>query len=156
MTNGQNNSKKYPYKNLGNELKGLRGLFDKKDFAKQLGVGLRTYYRYESGERKVPDGLLKLAHLLNREYELPARSERIKIAEPRAVLYDIEELLEDARKILSSGNQAAIDALERNIRYFSHAIDLENRLNELENRMTSLESNTALGTAGDVIKQKET
>lgn len=51
----------------------------------------------------------------------------------------IEDLLNDARKILTSGNQAAIDALERNIRYFSHAIDVENRLMEIENRLAAVE-----------------
>lgn len=64
MTNGQKNLERYPYKDLANELRGLRGRITQEAFANQLGIALRTYHRYEKGERKVPKGLLKLAHLL--------------------------------------------------------------------------------------------
>ncbi|MBL7195902.1 MAG: helix-turn-helix transcriptional regulator [Desulfobacterales bacterium] len=52
---------------------------------------------------------------------------------------EIAELLEGARKVLKSGNQIAYDALERNIRYFAHAIDMEKRLKKMESRLESFE-----------------
>lgn len=51
----------------------------------------------------------------------------------------IAELLEGARKVLKSGNKVAFDALDRNIRYFSLAIETEKRLQTLEIRMTEFE-----------------
>ncbi|MDM8551914.1 helix-turn-helix transcriptional regulator [Desulfobacterales bacterium HSG2] len=57
-------NKNYPHRKLGNKLKELRGSDSKTDFAKKLGVALRTYLRYEKGERKVPDGLFKLAQMI--------------------------------------------------------------------------------------------
>jgi len=45
---------------------------------------------------------------------------------------EVAELLEGARKVLTSGNPVAFDALERNIRYFSHAIDVEKRMQGME------------------------
>ncbi len=66
VTNSENKIKNYLYIERGAELKSLRGSQSVKDFAKALGVAPKTYYRYESGERKVPDGLLKLARILSK------------------------------------------------------------------------------------------
>ena len=44
---------------------------------------------------------------------------------------EIVELLEGARKVLKSGNKVAFEALERNIRYFSQAIDDQKELMRL-------------------------
>ncbi len=63
---------KYPYKKLGDRLRGLRGSLDKIAFSEELGVTLRTYYRYEKGERKIPDGLLKLAEIVHQS-KIPGR-----------------------------------------------------------------------------------
>lgn len=49
------------------------------------------------------------------------------------------ELLKAARTVLKSGNPVAIDALERNIRYFAHAIESERRYNAIEKRLSALE-----------------
>lgn len=46
--------------------------------------------------------------------------------------HELAELLAGARKVLTSGNPIAFDALERNIRYFSHAIDVEKRMAGME------------------------
>ena len=40
--------------------------------------------------------------------------------------------MEGARRVLTSGNHIAFDALERNIRYFDHAIEAERQLNEMK------------------------
>jgi hypothetical protein len=55
----------------------------------------------------------------------------------------IAELLKEARKVLKSGNNVAFDALERNIRYFSLAIETEKRLQTLEARMARIEQTQA-------------
>lgn len=43
------------------------------------------------------------------------------------------------RRVLKSGNQVAFDALERNIRYFDHAIKTEERLQIMESRLKNVE-----------------
>jgi hypothetical protein len=45
---------------------------------------------------------------------------------------EIADLLAGARNVLTSGNPVAFDALERNIRYFSHAIEVEKRMQGVE------------------------
>jgi len=55
----------------------------------------------------------------------------------------VVELLEAARRVLKSGNQVAIDALERNIRYFDHAVRVESRLHHMEDRQEVLEKELA-------------
>lgn len=51
---------------------------------------------------------------------------------------ELAELLAGARKVLTSGNPIAFDALERNIRYFSHAIDVEKRMNGMESDLAEM------------------
>jgi transcriptional regulator with XRE-family HTH domain len=43
---------------IGNSVKELRGETSQNDFAEFLGIALRTYQRYESGERLFPDDAL--------------------------------------------------------------------------------------------------
>jgi transcriptional regulator with XRE-family HTH domain len=62
-------NKSTPYRETGKHLRKLRNNLSKAEFAEKLGVSLRTYYRYESGERKVPDGLLKLAAIVHQSRE---------------------------------------------------------------------------------------
>lgn len=52
---------------------------------------------------------------------------------------EVAELLEGARKVLTSGNPIAFDALERNIRYFSHAIEVEKRMGEMEAKLAEVD-----------------
>lgn len=44
---------------LGNSVRKLRGKTSQSDFAEMFGVNLRTYQRYESGERLFPDEVLE-------------------------------------------------------------------------------------------------
>ncbi len=53
---------------------------------------------------------------------------------------EISELLEGARRVLTSGNQVAVDALERNIRHYDHAIKTEKRLKEMESEISIMKS----------------
>ena len=55
------------YAELGKQLKELRADFKQQAFAKEIGVALRTYQRYEKGDRKVPDGLFRLAKILRHD-----------------------------------------------------------------------------------------
>ena len=50
----------------------------------------------------------------------------------------VAELLEGARRVLKSGNPIAFDALERNIRYFDHAVASEKRLMAVEAKLEEL------------------
>jgi len=143
MTNRQNNLKKYPYQDLGNELKELRGFNEKEDFAGKLGISLRTYYRYEKGERKVPNGLMKLARILSKSAVVnfkEAQSKEWYSKEDMAAPYHINQLMDDARKILTSGNQAAIDALEHSIHEINDRIATKSRLDFLEKMVEKKET----------------
>ena len=67
---------------------------------------------------------------------------------------EIAELLDGARKVLTSGNPIAFDALERNIRYFAHAVATEKRMeileaemDEMKHMVMDLKSTTKCGTA---------
>ena len=44
---------------------------------------------------------------------------------------EIEELLNDARYVLTAGNTLAFNALERNIKYFRHAVTVESEMKQL-------------------------
>jgi len=57
---------------------------------------------------------------------------------PRPINPTIAALLESARTVLESGNPVAFDALERNIRYFEHAIKAEERTASLEEKCDTL------------------
>ncbi len=52
-----------PYADLGEKLKALRGDIPISEFAEKLGIKVRTYYRYEKGERPIKKGLLRLAEI---------------------------------------------------------------------------------------------
>jgi len=136
MTNGQ---KKYPYIDLGNKLKELRGGLNQEDYAKQLGVALRTYHRYEKGERKIPDGLLKLATLLNRN-----NTKITYVSEPEdEYKSQQQELINMTRFILESQTESAI-ALAANIRAFYNnlkkQVEFERRLAHLEDQLLKVNS----------------
>lgn len=51
---------------------------------------------------------------------------------------EVADLLEGARRVLKSGNPVAFDALERNIRYFDHAVATEKRLEAVEGKLEKL------------------
>ena len=63
------------------------------------------------------------------------------IEEAQEIAYEGEHitvLLKAAENILKSGHPMAVDALERNIRYFAHAIEIENRLSETESAIKEM------------------
>ena len=62
-----NRHKKNIYFAQAHVLRRIRGSFTQGNFAKRLGIPLRTYSRYEKGEREMPIGLVKLAFLINKD-----------------------------------------------------------------------------------------
>ena len=50
----------------------------------------------------------------------------------------VSDLLMAARRVLKSGNPLALDALERNIHYFDHAVAQENELRSVKAEVTEL------------------
>ncbi len=51
---------------------------------------------------------------------------------------EIADLLERARRVLTSDNPVAFDTLERNIRYFDYAVTTEEKLRKAENQVKKL------------------
>ena len=130
LTNGQQNLKKYPYKELAKQLRELRGPIIQKIMAKRLGISLQTYNRYEKGRRKVPDGLLKLARIFAGQsiekikYQESGEDEMVMSKEPESPYpekFTTDNPLEGLRKML---------------------ISLNNRLTMLESRLDALEAGT--------------
>lgn len=94
-----------------------------------------------------------LSWLLTGEGEMTREPEKkVGIAESPTYIYKeridhsrgdddpgIADLLESTRRVLKSGNQVAFDALERNIRYFDHAIKTEKRLKNIEEKILRME-----------------
>ena len=158
--------KKYPYAYQGPELKTLRGSIKVKDYAKTLGVAPKTYYRYEKGERKVPDGLLKLARILSKNktidddpkivYKKDSEDVRSLAVSEKRPPYDADNLLDMAKQILNSGTNYGI-ALATNIRTFYDAIKKdkllsshEQRHTEYEQRLADLEKKLSNAVSGDI------
>ncbi|MBA7713418.1 hypothetical protein ES703_122421 [subsurface metagenome] len=130
--------KKYPYIDLGNKLRKLRGGLNQEGYATLLGVALRTYHRYEKGERKVPDGLLKLAILLDQN-----NNKIGYVAEPKHYVFDLEpeyqsqeqDLINMVNEILRSEYAPALAA---NIHSFYAAIQKDNERGKLKKEIAAL------------------
>lgn len=130
------------------------------------GIGLKTIQNYESGAWPKGDYAIALSKalkcsldwlLLGEGPEPPDPGEekqetenalynKVEMPPPkkedRGYLDDdprVADLLEVARLVLKSGNEVAFDALERNIRYFYHAIKSEKYLQGVESRISNME-----------------
>lgn len=137
-------------------------------FAKKAGIPHSTFFGYVNGRMPAPEHLVRIRDtfgvninwLLTGAGEPYSPEEEGTAGEPISLYGTVEEqidsgellqarhgeeidelgrLLDLARKVLSSGNRQAADALERNIRYFAHAIEVEGRLSSLEDKVGSLE-----------------
>lgn len=58
-------TKERKYQDRAERLKKLRGNIAVDSFAKELGINLTTYYRYERGETPISNGHLKLAEIVS-------------------------------------------------------------------------------------------
>ncbi len=113
-------------------------------FAEKAGVISVTFYNYLKGRTPKADALENICrkYKVNLNWLVMGIGDKYlfeqnpssKSSPPEPVDDDPElaELLAGARKVLTSGNPIAFDALERNIRYFSHAIDVEKRMKGME------------------------
>jgi hypothetical protein len=79
-------TKKRPYIDRADRLKAFRGEISVDAFAKELGINLTTYYRYERGDTPVSDGYLKLAEIISKKYHFDSQivSEDEKLYEQHA------------------------------------------------------------------------
>ena len=165
MTKSEKKIKKYLYIEQGTELKALRGSRKIKDVAKALGVAPKTYYRYESGERKVPDGLLKLARILYKNKAGEGGPFPDGVREP-VVEYEkgddpFARSVSGLRQIFDSQDKALIAAIQINIQAFQLSVHKDRQINqqskeiqklkekceELKTRVDALEKR-AVGNAG--------
>jgi len=136
-------------KNFANRLKSVMEYLslDKRKqgyFAKKIGVS-PSYFseviNLKSGPSfKLLFGIAKEFPGINVKWLLTGEGEML--VDENHVIVDedpeIAELLEGARRVLKSGNPVAFDALERNIRYFDHAVATEKRLEALEEKLEVL------------------
>lgn len=129
-------------------VKKLKGFSSDKDFANILDISAPDF-----SKRKKSGTLLPLlidwgiAEIVNFDWLLrgegapyikegPEEEVAVREVDDDPV---IAELLEGTRKVLKSGNRVAFEALERNIRYFSLAVETEKRLADIEARMSRME-----------------
>jgi DNA-binding transcriptional regulator YiaG len=100
-----------------------------KEFAKELSISDKTLYRYESGERRIPDGFLRLAKLLTKSEE-PGQPKNSSIkditttyipANHKAHVKKIAILLQKTLITLESKTDCGF-ALEHNINAFYAAV----------------------------------
>jgi transcriptional regulator with XRE-family HTH domain len=140
-----------PYAELGEKLKSLRGDLPINEFAEILGINIRTYYRYENGERPIKKGLMRLA-----EIESAAAKCRVQQTLPEFETYaDVEPDVEKVsgfsadssewramgklHDLLSGENEVFKRAILANIDAYSAAEDLSKQVKTLrsENRTLS-------------------
>lgn len=122
-------------------------------FAKMAGIPISTFQSYLSQRIPKPEHLIRISEKFNvsmdwlltgkgDQYISEEENQKEVGVDDSAPLGDdpvISNLLQDARKILKSGNKEARETLERNIRYFSLAVETERRFRGLENRISQIE-----------------
>jgi len=167
-------------KSIGDRLKAYRKAngFNLVGFSELLSISHGALSGLENDKSKPSSDTLinickntdiNIVWLLTGEGEMTRRPETEKEPQPpdQPPLYKVgvldedpkvADLLEAAARVLKSGKQVAFDALERNIRYFDHAIKTENRLNAMESRLADLEQHRDLPDeirVKDPLEQKE-
>jgi transcriptional regulator with XRE-family HTH domain len=145
---------KRPYLDRAARLKKIRGDISAEVFAKDLGININTYYRYERGETPISDGHLKLAEIFRMEVDSKAG----KIAEPEkqydqhgGYKPDPEKALGVERgtqqwkafellsKIYASADQQLIGAIFSNLKSFADAADQKRENVELKRKVDELD-----------------
>lgn len=115
-------------------------------FAKRAEIPGGTFANYLKGRLPQAEQLIRIREtygvnidwLLTGEGEPYLKGNRDS-GQTKDVDPELTDLLAQAEKVLTSGNRQAVEALERNIRYFAHAIDVERRLGVLEGRIEAIE-----------------
>lgn len=116
-------------------------------FAKLAGIPTSTFQCYMQGRSPHADHLLRIreTYNVNTDWLLSGegpiyidRAGKEGESSPADADPEVAALLEGARRVLKSGNPIAFDALERNIRYFDHAVATEQRLEQTESKMENM------------------
>ena len=111
-------------------------------FAKKAGIPASTFQGYMKGKLPKPEHLIRISetYKISIDWLLTGEGEMLRGKDTKKVYQDndpeVAELLEGAKKVLKSGNKAAFDALQRNIRYFAHTIKVEEGLIKIEQGIT--------------------
>lgn len=115
-----------------------------KKFAIKAGIGSVTFYNYLKGRIPPADILANIceSYKVSLNWLVMGIGPQLIIDQEDGRPLDpdpeIAELMEGARRVLTSGNHVAFDALERNIRYFDLAIAAEKRADEAEKEIKDM------------------
>ena len=118
-------------------------------FAAKAGIPKGTFHGYLKGRTPQPEHLIRIRETFSISIDWILTGEGSKYIPPQGEAQvldpdpEIAGLMEGARRVLTSGNPIAFDALERNIRYFDHAINAEKQLNEMKDDMEFLKKEFA-------------
>lgn len=133
--------------NIANRLLELVGEFannKKTVFAQKAGIPKGTFYGYLKGGVPHVEHLVRIQEtfFVSIDWILTGRGQKYIHDSEEKVVVDqdpqIARLIEGARRVLTSGNHVAFDALERNIIYFDHAIEAEKRADEAEKEIAEI------------------
>ncbi len=119
-------------------------------FARNSGIKAGTFQNYINGRKPSFDALLNICETynVNLNWLIAGAGPKYNTdqGEPQTLDPDpeIAELMEGARRVLTSGNPIAFDALERNIRYFDHAIAAEKRVDASEKELQEMKEDVAI------------
>ena len=106
-------------------------------FAASIGINAKTFHTYLKGRTPGADVLFCICrkYKVNLNWLVAGVAPKYIVGQGEQSVLDpdpeIADLMEGARRVLTSGNHIAFDALERNIRYFDHAIAAEKRADEM-------------------------
>lgn len=129
--------KTFPYKQTADKLRSLRGQQNVEHFAKKLDINIRTYYRYESGEREIHPGLLRLAEKMSEESIRTNGHQKLSNENQEEDSYVIAS--EMLLKIFKSKSATKYRrAIMSNLEAFSESIKAEDRIAHLENEVAEL------------------
>lgn len=140
-----------PYIDLGAKLRGLRGGISVDVFADKLGVSTRTYYRYESGERKIKKAHMRIAELesaaasghdqmAHEEQSLPANAVQEHYLDSGFKMGSAECLaMGQLYELLKRGNDIIKRAILANLDAFSTTIDASAEVADLRQRLSAME-----------------
>lgn len=115
-----------------------------KKFAENAGINAVTLLNYAKGRMPSAEALANICecYSVNINWLLTGTGEKYIAEVDGGRLLDpdpeVASLMEGARRVLTSGNPIAIDALERNIRYFDHAIAVEKRADKMEEMLLKM------------------
>lgn len=123
---------------IADRAKIIAGVATDKEFADILGISSADF-----GQRKKRGSLLPLITrwAINQNVDLNFLLKGFYATTNDTLDPDpeISDLMKGAQRVLTSGNPIAFDALERNIRYFDHAIAAEKRADATEKKIQEME-----------------